>query len=64
MSRDNKVTMVSALSQISILLGIFFFFFEMLYATYSLDECLLLCEVSQKSTKDIGLNYACTEDWT
>ena len=63
MSRDNDVTMVSALSQISVLFGIFFFF-EMLYATYSVDECLLLCEVSQKSTKDIGLNYACTEDWT
>ena len=53
MSRDNDVTMVSALSQISVLFGIFFFV-EMLYATYSVDECLLLCEVSQKSTKDIG----------
>ena len=46
----------------------------MLYAAYSLDECLLQCEVSKKSIRGIlrylgisikkGINYACTEDWT
>ena len=30
------------------------FSFEMLYATYSLDKCLLLCEVSQKSARGIS----------
>ena len=52
MSRDNDVTMGLALNRISALLGIFFL--EMLYATYSLDECLLLGEISQKSIRGIG----------
>ena len=51
MSRDNDVTMVLASNQISALFGIFFF--EMLYATCSLDECLLLSEVSQKFIRGI-----------
>ena len=44
MSLDNDVTMVLALNRISAIFGIFF---QMLYATYFLDECLLLCEASQ-----------------
>ena len=49
-SRDNDVSMVLALNRISALFGIFF---ETLYATYSLDECLLLGEVSQESIRGI-----------
>ena len=37
--------MVLALNRIS---------FEMLYAMYSLDKCLLLCEVSKKSLRGIS----------
>ena len=48
MSRDNDVAMVLALNRISALFGIFFL---KVYATYSLDECLLLCEVSQNSIR-------------
>ena len=49
MSRGNDVTMVLALNRISAMFDIFF---EMLYAT--LDKCLLLCEVSQKSILGIS----------
>ena len=68
MSRGNEVTMALALNRISALFDIFF---KILFATYSLDKCLPLCEVSQKSLGGIsrylgisiekGLNYAC---WT
>ena len=51
MSLDNDVTMVLALNRISAIFGIFF---KMLYATYSLDECLLLCEASQKCIREIS----------
>ena len=50
MSRDNDVTMVLVVNRISALFGIFF---EMLSATYSLNDCLLLCEVYQKSIRRV-----------
>ena len=70
MSHGNDVTMVLAFNRISARSA---FSFEMLYTPYSLDKCLLLCEVSQKSLRGIlrylGIsfkkvinNYACTED--
>ena len=59
MSLDNDVTMVLAVNRISAIFGIFF---EMLYATYSFDECLLLCEASQKSIRGISRYLGiCTE---
>ena len=69
MSHGNDVTTVLASNRISARSA---FSFEMLYTPYSLDKCLLLCEVSQKSLRGIlrlswnffekGINYACTED--
>ena len=50
MSLDNDVTMVLARNRISAA-PCSAFSFEKLYAIYSLDECLLLCEVSQKSIR-------------
>ena len=70
MSRDNDVTIVLARNRISAA-PCSAFSFEMLYATYSLDECLLLCEISKKTIMGIsrylgifhkkGINYACPE---
>ena len=48
MSLDNDVTMVLARNRISAA-PCSAFSFEMLSATYSLNDCLLLCEVYQKS---------------
>ena len=53
MSRDNAVTMVLARNRISAA-PCSAFCFEKLYAIYWLDECLLLCEVSQKSIRGIS----------
>ena len=57
MSRGNDVTMVLVLYRISrTLFGIFFEkkIEKMLYVTCSLDKCLLLCQVSQKSIRGIS----------
>ena len=53
MSRDNDITIVLARNQISAA-PCSAFSFEMLYATHSLDESLLLCEISQKSISGIS----------
>ena len=52
MSRGNDVTMGLALALEFQTCSAFSF--EMRYATYSLDKCFLLCEVSQKSILGIS----------
>ena len=51
MSLDNSVAMVLAVNRISALFNISF---KVLYATYSLNDCLLQCEVSQQSVRGIS----------
>ena len=53
-----RVTMTSqvalALNGIAALMGLLFL--EMLDATYTLGACLLLCEVSQKISRYLGIS--------
>ena len=50
MSHGNDVTTVLTFNRISARSA---FSFEMLYTPYSLDKCLLMCEVAQKSLRGI-----------
>ena len=73
MSPGNDITVVLHVALNRIIQPCSAFSFEMLYAMYYLDKCVLLCEVSQKSIRGIsrylgisikkGINYACTKHW-